>query len=362
MAIDWTKSMRQTFEFYTVDPIAWTDDKLLTTVKSCSISWDSTAETLGSASLEVTDSMDECYVRVYLVATQDKYTERFPLGTFLVQSPSVDFDGKVNSIKMDGYTPLIELKENYVPFGYTIESDVPGQNVMNLAYNLTTEHARAPVVKTGSSNKLLSDFVANADDTWLTFLSDLIANLGYRFDLNARGDILFSPIQDTASLTPVWTYTDDNSSILYPEITLEQDIYDIPNVVEAIYTTGVRSFKSVIENNDKNSITSTVKRGRKITMRDTNPSISVPEKASDSLIQSRLDIYAKQLLRNASCVEYSISYKHGYCPVRIGDAVRLNYERAGIINTKAKVVEQSIECKSGCSVSEKAIFTKNLWG
>jgi hypothetical protein len=76
----------------------------------------------------------------------------------------------------------------------------------------------------------------------------------------------------------------------------------------------------------------------------------------------RIQEYAKQLLRELSTVEYTVSYSHGYCPVRLGDCIRLNYTRAGLIDVKAKVVSQSIKCEPGCPVSEKAVFTTKLWG
>ena len=44
---DWSSSMQQTFEYYVVDPESWKDIKLLDTVKSCSITRDAEAETLG---------------------------------------------------------------------------------------------------------------------------------------------------------------------------------------------------------------------------------------------------------------------------------------------------------------------------
>ena len=66
-------------------------------------------------------------------------------------------------------------------------------------------------------------------------------------------------------------------------------------------------------------------------------------------------------MRALSSIEYTVSYKHGYCPVRVGDCIRLNYARAGINNIKAKVISQSIECIPGCPVTEKAVFTTKLW-
>ena len=80
---DWSKSMTQTFEYYTVNPNTWKDVDLLTNVKSATISRDSTAETLGSANFDIDDEIGECYIRAYLKVVQNGITERIPLGTFL---------------------------------------------------------------------------------------------------------------------------------------------------------------------------------------------------------------------------------------------------------------------------------------
>ena len=228
---DWTSSMQQTFEYYTVDPGTWKDVKKLNNVKSCTINRDSDTETLGSATIEVTDSLGECYIRIYLVTIQNGVKEKHPLGTFLVQTPSSSFDGKIRAVSMDAYTPLLELKENPPPIGYSL---LEGDNIMQKAYQLCREHARAPVVESPCEETLQYDFVANTDDTWITFLTDLIGNAKYSFALDELGRILFSPKQDTAALQPVWTYDDGNSSILYSDITMNHDLYGIPNVVEVV--------------------------------------------------------------------------------------------------------------------------------
>lgn len=350
---DWFSSMQQTFEYYVVDPNTWRDKKLIDTVVSCTIDRDAEAETLGSATIETTESLGECYVRVYLVTTQNGVKEKHPLGTFLVQSPSTSFDGKIMTASMDAYTPLIELKENPTPIGYSLSK---GMNIMEMAYRLVREHARAPVFKTEHSKTLHDDFVSNTDDTWLTFLSDLIANAKYDFALDEMGRILFSPKQDTASLQPVQTFDDGNSSILYPTISTERDLYGIPNIVEVVYSKGKDYYFARVVNDDSNSPTSIQARGREILYRETDPDL-VGDPTNKQIEQ-----YAKQLLRNLSSLECTISYSHGYCPVRIGDCVRINYKRAGIINVKAKVISQSIKCTPGCEVTEKAVFATSLWG
>lgn len=350
---DWLSTMRQSFEYYVVDPGTWKDVKLLDTVKSCTINRDANAETLGSATISVTDSLGECYVRVYLVTNQNGVKEKHPLGTFLVQTPSSNFNGKIRNITMDAYTPLLELKESPPPLGYSLLKD---ENIMSVAYQIVHEHARAPAVETESSDTLYYDFVANTNDTWLSFVTDLIDNAKYNFDLDELGRILFSPKQDTASLQPVWTYTDDNSSILYPDISMDHDLFNIPNIVEVIYGNGLDSYYKKVVNDDPNSPTSTVSRGRKIVYRDTSPNLVGDP--TDHQMQE----YAEQLLRDLSSVEYTVTYTHGYCPVRLGDCVRLNYSRAGITDVKAKVIKQSIRCEPGCPVTETAVFTTKLWG
>ena len=87
--VDWLSSMQQTFEYYIVDPATWKDAKKIENVKLCSISRDSDAGTLGSASINITESVGECYVRIYLITIQNGTKERHPLGTFLVQTPSL---------------------------------------------------------------------------------------------------------------------------------------------------------------------------------------------------------------------------------------------------------------------------------
>ena len=71
---DWLKSMQQTFEYYIVDPRTWKDTSQLRTVKSCTNSRDSTADTLGSATLDVSESLGESYIRAYLITVQNGVT------------------------------------------------------------------------------------------------------------------------------------------------------------------------------------------------------------------------------------------------------------------------------------------------
>lgn len=359
---DWTKAMQQSFEYYTVDPNTLADIARLDNVKSASFSRDADTETLGSATIDVTNSFGESYIRGYLKTIQNGVTEKFALGTVLSQTPSSSFDGRVTEVSMDCYTPLIELKEKKPPLGYAIRK---GTRIMDAAYNIVRENCRVPVNKVEPrydkdgndiSPTLQDNFVANTDETFLSFVIALIANADYELGLGEKGNIEFRPKQDLESLQPVWTFDDGNSSILLPDISVSHDLYGIPNEVEVLYSYGSDFKRAVATNDDPNSPTSTISRGRTIPYRITNPSLR------GYVTQNQIDEHAKRCLRELSTLEYTVTFKHAYCPVRLGDCVRLNYTKAGIKDIKAKIISQSIKAEPGCQVSAKAVFKSKLWG
>lgn len=348
---DWTKSMKQTFEYYKVNPDTWKDEEAITTVKASTINRDDDTDTKCSATIDIVGELEECYVRVYLITLQNGIKEKFPLGTFLVQTPTKKYNGKYLSETLDAYSPLVELKENYPPLGYSILKNTP---IMTTASAIVAEHVRAPVVRSTDVEPLQSDYIAELSETWLEYLSTLIPNAKHKFDINPMGEILFAKTQDLSSLQPVWTYDDDNSSILYPQIDLERDLYGVPNAIEVVYSKDSHYLYAKAVNVDPNSPVSTVNRGRQITYRETDPDLfGTPSKAL-------LEEYAVQTLRNLMSLEHTITYSHGYCPVRVGDCVFLNYKRAGFNNVKAVVKSQSIDCRPGCKVEETAVYTLNI--
>ena len=350
MMIDWTAPMQQTYEFYIVDPRTWKDKEQIRTITKGSIKRDSSAETKGSASFETTEMIEECYVRTYLRVNQNGESRRYPLGTHLVQTPEKTYDGRVSTQSMDAYTPLLELKDNVPPLGYTI---LGGSNILDISYGILRGIIRAPVVKSTSYHTIGGNFVSEINDTWLKYLTDFIANANYELDIDEMGRILFSPVIDIRSMQPVYTFNDDNSSILQPSITISRDLYGVPNVVEAVYSQDEYSIMARAENNDPNSPVSIPSRGREVVARETDPDL--PGTPTPEVLQS----YADGRLRDLSSLEYTVSYTHGYLPtVRVGDCVRLNYERAGLTDVKAKVINQSISLESGCQVEETAVFTK----
>lgn len=355
MAIDWNSSMSRTFEFYTVIPGSWSADRKIDTIKSATITRDSSTSLLESATFETTETFDECYIRIYLVCVQNGETYKFCLGTFLVQSPSISFNGITQSISMTGYSPLLELDDNLPPFGLTTRKN---QYIIANAKQYIEENCRVPVIAASTEDKLDENIVCGVDDSWLKYCKNLLSYGKHSITLDEMSRIKFEPDKTLDSMQASWEFNDDNSSILYPEVKVDKDIYGIPNVIELIYSSSNLFSKVVVENDNPNSPVSTVSRGRRVVYRDTSPSVTAD---NQSTLNSRLGALARTMLRNASTLTYTITYTHGYCPVRVGDCVRLNYTLAGLQDVRALVTSQTITCEPGCPVEETAIYTKNLW-
>ena len=352
---DWTKSMEQTYEFYEVAPGSWNEIAPIRTITSARVSRDLGQETLGSASLTSTEDLGEKYVRFYLVTRQNGIKERFCLGTFLTQTPEYSFNGRVSELNIDCYTPLLELKDTIPPLGYTV---FKGTKTMEQAYDIIHDNCRAPVpLLQNETHTLVQDFVSDTSDTWLSFVTDLIANAEYQFELDEDSSILFKKTEDIKTVRPIFRFTDDNSSLLTPDIKDKRDLYGIPNVLEMVYTAdNDEYYYALVENNDANSEISIPNRGRRVVRRISNPSF--PGTPSEYEFQE----YARQQLKQLSTLEHTVTFTHGFIPkVKLGSCVLLNYQRANLNNVRAKITSQSIDCKTGCTVQATATYTTELW-
>ena len=366
--------MQQTFEFYTVDPNNWYDDQKLENIISCDLTHDLTSDKRGNASIAVTEPLPECYIRTYLVVTQAGYMHKICLGTYLYMTSSDSFDGMKHNITMTGYTPMVELEEKLPPLGFHIvgitnrkhSSDAP--MVTDAIKDIVTTYTRCEIEnRTVIQKPLLNDFVAGTNDNFLTVINNILNASSlqqYILTVDEWGTIIVKDKPVLEDAIPTYIYTDDNSSILLPSLDTNDDIYGIPNVVEVLYTGDKRlpAIRVIVKNEDPTSIVSIPSRGREIAKRFTITNIAAPvNDYSEAAVRAQVTAQAERLLEAASTINKTISYSHGYCDVKVGDTVLINYERAGVTGIRAKVVSQRISCKPGCQVDEQAVYTKKLW-
>lgn len=372
--VDWTKSMQQTFEFYTVDPNNWYDDQKLENIISCDLTHDLTSDKRGNASISVTEPLPESYIRTYLVVTQAGYMHKICLGTYLYMTSSDSFDGMKHSITMTGYTPMVELEEKLPPLGFHVIGITNRKHsgnapmVTEAIKDIVTTYTRCEIEnRTVIQKPLLNDFVAGTNDNFLTVINNILNASSlqqYILTVDEWGTIVVKDKPVLEDAIPTYIYTDDNSSILLPSLDTNDDIYGIPNVVEVLYTGDKRlpAIRVIVKNEDPTSIVSIPARGREIAKRFTINNIAAPvNDYSEAAVRAQVTAQAERLLEAASTINKTISYSHGYCDVKVGDTVLINYERAGVTGIRAKVVSQRISCKPGCQVDEQAVYTKKLW-
>lgn len=351
--IDWSRQMSQDFEYWKVNPNTWADSEKLDCINSCSLTYDSSAETVGTASFNSYKSLPECYVRTYLIASQNGIEYRVPLATNLVQTPSVKWDGYVHSTSLNAYSPLLELKSDNPPIGYSILKKKVISSVFNSLYS---EHCRAPLANTYNTYKTLySDFTAEDSDTWLSFFNSLLSYDDRYLSVDGLGQIVISENEKIKALPVDYVFTDNNSSIVYPDTTDKTDYYDVPNRVEVLYSDNNQYFFSRVENRNVDSELSIPNRGRVVLYRETSPEFSgIPTK-------SIVDTYAKTILKNKSTIQHELTIKHGYCGVGINQAVVLNLKKAGLVGIKGLITKQSITCEKGLPVSSTIVYSEELW-
>lgn len=352
--MDFTANAGHTYQYWTVDPVSWRDRERLSLVRSCQITRDE-SELMGSAEIEMgEDVSSETYIREYIVIESPPgsgETERFCLGTHLVQTPTYRYNGKTVTRSMTCYTPLLELRDSMPPIGYTVPA---GANISGMAEQLCKSNCRAPFLPRASGSVLDEPFVAADSDTWLSYISALLAKGKMKLSVDVYGRVCARPDRDVGALLPSWRYTDDNSSILMPDVTEEYDWYGVPNVYEAVLSKSDAFIVGRAVNDSEASPLSTATRGRIVLVRDTSPDVA------DGATQEDLANYAKTKLMDASRVERTIEYEHGYNTVTVGDGVELDYTRHGL-RARGMVSSQTINCDTGCIVSETARYSENLW-
>jgi len=371
--IDWSKSMQQTFEYYTVDPKNWRDVERIETVKSSNCNHDMTSETRGSSTITTTELIPENYIRTYMVCRQGGFEKRICLGTYLYMTSQDSYNGICHNYSMTGYTPLVELKEKLAPIGYFVNGRIRGlENAPNISAEITSiieNNTRCKLLNgVVIDEPLLNNFVAQPSDNWLQIVNNLLTaseKNKYMIIVDEWGKICLrnSPTADT--MQPKFIYTDDNSSILLPDLDMSDDLFEIPNVIELIFVgnSAYTAVRAIARNDDEASVVSTVNRKREIWRRYSINNISIPAdvEVTPEAIEEYVTAQAETLLEKLSTVQKTITYSHGYCDVKVGDCVLINYEKAGFTNVKAIVTSQKIKCEPGCQVDETAVYTKKLW-
>lgn len=349
--MDWTSSLRIDWRYTLVDPDTWVDAEELPSVRSCSVKWDAESDLLVSGSLEIDGGVgDEFYVRVWCDAIQGDLAERHAVATLLCQTAKGSTEGTVRTDSIEGYSPLLELRDDKPPVGWSVSGSADD------AIAIICSHMRAPFVPYGTGVTLASDVVASEDESWLDMLWAVCDEANICFSVDGMGRIVFSPRAEPWSLRPVRTISDtDERGILFADRDYETDLFDIPNHFEAIRSDAGEWVKGVAWNHDPASRTSTTRRGRVITHREMNPD-GLPSGSS----QEVADEYARRRLREESVITRTYSLGIGYLPLRLGDAILFSDSKLGAEET-VTINMMDLNCDVEARLDLTATSTEELW-
>ncbi len=327
--MNWSKGFSASYRAFKVNSTTWEDEEEIR-ITGGSISRDATAELVESATLNLTESIEEAWVRVYLIAMQDDSSERKALFTGLSSQPSKELDGFRTSYDVDCFSALKPAADILLPLGWY---GLAGQDAGALIKELLSV-CPAPVKLQAETRRLSEHIVAQGDETALSMAKTIAFAVGYQIRLTGRGEIVVAGYDPY----PVRRFGKDND-VLETEITDTKDWYSCPNVLRVICD----STSAIARDDDPKSPLSTISRGREIWQQE-----------SVSLTSGSLSTYAMERLKELQKPSRILEYARRYDPdVMPGDVIEMAYPEAGLAGL-FRVITQELELGYGCRTEEEA--------
>jgi len=259
----------------------------------------------------------------------------FPLGVFLLSSPSKSF-GITVSRQIDAYDQVQILNDDRVTSLYRIAA---GTSYVSAILGLLSGAGITNSNIATSTRTLPVDREWDGGTTKLAIVNELLSALNYKpiyFDEDgvAIGTPYVSPDQRASE----YTYADDENSVIFTGSEQTEDLFNIPNQFVLVVSQPDRPvLKSVYTNTSASSPTSTVNRGRTI----------VSYEQVDAADQTTLDGLAKMSAFKASQVYQTISFSTALMPHHsYNDVISFNSGMMGL-NAKYEEVGWTMPLKAG---------------
>lgn len=237
-------------------------------VSSGTIDFNSQTEIMGFGSFAIKDISDINYIderiRPYFkVLLPDGTYARYPLGVYLIESPTRQTDGKRVYRNVSAYDKSVILKEDkfitrhHIPKGLAYTSAIAvilGSAGMEATY-IDVSDLQLPV-----------DIEFEAGTSKLSAVNELLKAINYtplHFDYSGRPTAQeYIPAEDRV---PEYTYQTGETSIIYPEASESLDAFNVPNVITRYLESPERGVMTATYiNEDARSLLSVQSRGRRI--------------------------------------------------------------------------------------------------
>lgn len=224
-------------------------------------------------------------IRVSVTLSNGVSTLTYPLGVYLLSSPTVLTKDSIIERQVDVYSKLQILIEDKVTEIYTIPK--------NTVY--TSEILKLVVASGISQTKITSSTQITARDleytvgtSKLAVINDLLNQIAYNpLDVDNEGFVVATPYASPKIKPVSYDYEEGDLSVLYNDYSEELNLFDVPNTFVIVASNAENlPLKSVYINNSITDPTSVINRGRRIVKY---------EQINDISNKAALDIYAQRL-------------------------------------------------------------------
>lgn len=314
-----------------IDPVTWNPMGYVDGVKSVSIrrSTGKDAPLMESADMETLGVIEEGYYRVEARSSTGVMT---PVVTMLFNPESLPWSGGRWGGRNSGRSVLAPASERRFAPGDYAPMGVDGAAWVA---HVLRDDISAPVEADGSF-VLGDDVVFDSGDSHLDGAWKVLDSVGWCLRISGRGEVTVTERQKVATLR-----VSESSGILMPGLTYNPVSVDVPNVLK-VYEDGRRD-PVIARNDDPESPTSTVARGREIEEVEDNPTKRDGE-TTWQYSQRRL----AELSEEYETMEVERTWVDGADPYAVWE---VNLPRQGIAGLW-RVTDQSIECSGGMTVGE----------
>lgn len=270
-------------------------------------------------------------VRVIYTFTDDHgvVSEPFIIGTFIVTYSTSTYTaeyqmGECVGLLVEGDADLVSvlkvLQDKVYGMPFTVNA---GENPVNKAVTLIESLGLVVDVYEESSYTLANDHTFEADASYLTIVNWCLNAASYQAVMPTdRGKCSIKPYTDPDYRPIVARFANDDNSIMYPEVVVENDWQSTPNVVRAYYEDDSCAVYAVARNLSGSKASLDNRGGREATLYE---SVSELEGETASQKEANLSGYAtKALIDNSGEIE-RVTVSHPYVGLKPFDGVRIDY-------------------------------------
>lgn len=339
--MDWNQGYTSTWKLYSVNQSTWADQNEIPYLESASVTKDSESSLIEDATISVDGEAVSGYVRLVLEASSATGSSRAVVCTVLATSPKRTISGDRITTEMECYSVLKPASDKLLERGWYFPE---GGDPIAGACELLKDSLKCPVEMTESDIVTDEPKVAEDGETPMSMAIYLLDDTDYVIDVSGSGKV--SIIKKPTSSTAYFNTT--SNDVLFPDLTDETDIFDIPNVLRV--TDGSGNYET-LRNEDEDSETSIDNIGWE---KWSNEQVSLDY--GESLLSK-----GAERLEELSKTVRKISYTREYDPsIKLNDLVSFLLPQQGIIGV-FRIISQSISIGNGAQVSEIAELESYTW-